>query len=134
MTETNPIVGHKTLAAPGGGYRHEPRRQNEADALMADIEAAKAKRAEDMPDEAAALSQMLDAHQRLKELGWSEAIYCPKDGTIFDAIEAGSSGIHKCHYSGQWPDGSWWIHSHGDLWPSRPILFRLTPNACSRGE
>ena len=38
-----------------------------------------------------ALRMMCDAYQRLKDFGWNDAIYCPKDGSIFDVIEAGSS-------------------------------------------
>lgn len=41
--------------------------------------------------------------------GWREASYCPKDGTHFQAIEAGSTGIHDANYTGEWPNGSWWI-------------------------
>ncbi len=73
----------------------------------------------------AAIERMFSAYQELKRLGWNDAIYCPKDGTWFDAIEAGSTGIHNCRYEGEWPKGSWWIADAGDLWPSRPILFRL---------
>ena len=93
------------------------------------FEAAKkrdAQRQELMPTEQDALNMMTDAFHRLKELGWREAMYCPKDGSTFDVIEPGSSGIHVAHYDGDWPDGSWWVHD-GDLWPSRPCLFRLTP-------
>jgi hypothetical protein len=93
--------------------------------LLDVIDEQEAKRAEDMPTEQDALSRMFDCVQRLKELGWNDATYCPKDGTVFNVIEAGSSGIHKAHYEGKWPDGTWWIHDNGDLWPSRPILFKL---------
>lgn len=93
-------------------------------------DAAKAKRAEAMPDEASALRAMHDAHTRLTELGWREAIYCPKDGSPFDVIEAGGTGVHRAYYEGEWPTGRWWITSpDGDQWPSRPILFRLDPEA-----
>jgi len=96
--------------------------------LLADIEKHKLNRAEKMPNEKAALKQMSEAFTRLKELGWQEAIYCPKDGSIFKAIEAGSTGIQEsCHYSGEWPTGRWWVSDAGDLWPSRPILFK--PNS-----
>ena len=71
-----------------------------------------------------ALLNLFEAYQDLKRLGWNDAIYCPKDGTWFDAIEAGSTGIHNCQYQGQWPNGGWWV-ADGDVWPSRPILFRL---------
>ena len=92
--------------------------------MLAEIEAAETERAKIMPNEEAALKVMFAAYQRLKELGFNEAIYCPKDGTLFDAIEAGSTGIGTCSYDGEWPNGRWWMHEAGDLWPSRPILWR----------
>lgn len=94
---------------------------------MALVNAQRAKREADMPTEKDALSVMHLAHIRLRELGWSDAIYCPKDGSRFEVIEAGSTGVFTCHYSGTWPEGSWWIEDAGDLWPSRPILYRLFP-------
>ena len=118
------IVGHKTLRDENGRRYHEPLTRGEVDAILAANDEAKAKRAELMPDEESAIRMMREAHQRLKELGWREAVYCPKDGSTFSAIEPGSSGIHACHYTGDWPKGSWWVHADGDLWPSRPILWK----------
>ena len=94
------------------------------EAILARADAAKRERAELMPDEWSALEVLFAAYKRLQELGFREAMYCPKDGSIFDAIEAGSTGIHPCNYRGTWSDGNFWIHEDGDLWPSRPILFR----------
>lgn len=91
---------------------------------IAEIKAAEEDRAKIMPTEDAALRVMFAAYQRLKELGFKEAIYCPKDGGTFDAIEAGSTGIGTCSYDGEWPTGRWWMHEAGDMWPSRPILWR----------
>jgi len=82
-------------------------------------------RAEKMPDEKAALNQMFEAYQRLKDLGWNHAMYCPKDGTVFDAISAGSTGICPTCYRGEWPDGKYWGFEASDMWPSNPILFKL---------
>ncbi|MEG3086205.1 hypothetical protein [Sphingomonas sp. PB4P5] len=96
------------------------------DALWAAADANKAKRAADMPTEQDAINALSSAYRRLKELGWNDPIYCPKDGSSFDVIEAGSTGIHSAHYEGEWPDGSWWIAEGGDLWPSRPTLYRPT--------
>lgn len=97
--------------------------EDEFSKAIAEIEVSKSARAEKMPDEKAALRQMFEAFTRLKELGWKEAIYCPKDGSMFSAIEAGSTGVHECSYSGEWPTGSWWVYD-GDAWPARPILWR----------
>ena len=73
------------------------------------------------------LDAMFQCYQALKACGWSDAIYCPKDGTQFLAIEAGSTGVFPCTYRGKWPDGTWWTEAHGDLWPSRPILWKPMP-------
>jgi hypothetical protein len=127
------IVGHKTFNTgardPETGFpqlRHEPLTRSEADALLASVEAAKKQRDELMPDERAAIKLFFDAWLRLKDFGWGEAIYCPKDGSPFEVIEAGSTGTHRCRYEGEWPTGSWWVED-GDIWPSRPVLFRLYP-------
>jgi hypothetical protein len=100
-----------------------PLTREEADALWKEAAKQQQDRADYMPSVDAALTLLTQAHQRLKELGWREAMYCPKDGTVFEIIEAGSSGIHRCHYDGEWPNG-WWVHADGDLCPSHPILWR----------
>lgn len=124
------VVGHKTISDGRGGYRHEPLRQSEADEIMRQVEAADARRKELMPDEQAARHMLFDAWLRLKDFGWKEAMYCPKDGRMFEVIEAGSTGVFKCEYNGEWPTGSYWIHSDNDLSPSRPVMYRdFPPNA-----
>ena len=92
--------------------------------IFEDWEKAKARRARQMPTEHDCLRVMMEAYLRLNDLGWLDAIYCPKDGSVFDSVEFGSTGIHSCHYEGEWPDGSWLVHDGGDLWPSRPSLYR----------
>lgn len=125
--QEDPIVGHKTFRDGPLGFRHEPLRASEAEALAAQVEAAEQRRKEMMPDERAAIRMLFDAYQRLKELGWNDPIYCPKNGSEFDVIEPGSTGIHRCHYRGEWPTGKWFIMSDGDMWPSRPVLYRKAP-------
>jgi hypothetical protein len=127
------VVGHKTIYTGEQDdhgfpkHRHEPLTRSEANAMWKQAEQAKAKRALDMPDVQSAINAMWSAHQRLQELGWREAIYCPKDGSEFEVIEPGSTGIHKAYYQGEWPNGSWNVLADGDVWPSHPILFRLYP-------
>ena len=132
----NDIVGHKTFSTgeinPATGFpelRHEPLTRAEGEALMAAVDAATAQRAADMPDEQSAINALFRAWQRLKDLGWNDPIYCPKDGSTFKVIEAGSTGIFDCVYSGQWPDGYWMTSDGIDLYPSSkpPVLFKLTP-------
>lgn len=98
------------------------------DTIWKHSEESERKRAEMMPDEITALKVMNEAYKRLKELGFKEAQYCPKDGSLFNSVEAGSIGISVCSYSGEWPTGHYWIHAADDLWPSRPILFRPITN------
>lgn len=92
-------------------------------AMLESSELEKEARAKKMPDEVAALMQLHEAYTRLKELGWSDAIYCPKDGSMFSAVCAGSVGVHKCNYTGEWPKGNWWVYD-GDAYTARPILWR----------
>ena len=104
------------------------------DKLWASAEADEQKRAADMPTEQDAINAIGQAYQRLKELGWNDAIYCPKDGSSFDVFEVGSTGIHSAHYEGKWPTGTWWIAEAGDLWPSRPTLYRVTEAELAKRE
>ena len=126
MPADRKIAGHKSFWRDGTHW-HEPLYEDEAKALLAACDAADKKRAEDMPNEKAAVQAMMEAWVRLKELGWREAEYCPKDGTPFLAIEPGSTGFHERHYDGDWPDGHWWVCDDSDMWPSRLILFKPLP-------
>ncbi len=131
-SDDDEVVGHKTFCE-GGVYRHEPLTAIEAKAIFDQIEAADERRKKDMPDERSAINAFFDAWQRLKDFGWERAIDCPKDGREFEVIEAGSTGIHRCIYRGDWPDGDWWIMDDGDLWPSRPTLYReINDQACQK--
>jgi hypothetical protein len=96
-------------------------------AIDAEHAAKMAARAAKLPDEKACLEAMFEAYDRLRELGWRDAIYCPKDGTVFLSISAGSTGIHECYYQGEWPKGSWWSYDAGDIWPAHPILWKAKP-------
>lgn len=115
--------GHRTFRE-NGITRHEPLTPDEAEALWRDAEERDRRRAELMPDEQAALDMLFEAFQRLKDLGWQEAIYCPKDGTVFDAVQAGITKTAACRYVGEWPRGGWEVIADDDLWPAHPILWR----------
>jgi hypothetical protein len=96
-----------------------------AAAVFAAWERSKRRRAREMPTEQDALEVMFRGWYRLKELGWRDAIYCPKDGSSFLVVEPGSTGIHRAHYWGEWPTGTWFVEDGGDLYPSTPTLFKL---------
>ena len=136
MTETpDDIVGHKTFDTGERDkhglpiLRHEPLTRTEGEAIWQAVEKSRAERALRMPDEKAAINAMFDAYDRLRELGWSDAIYCPKDGTHFQIIENGSTGVFDCVYEGKWPDGYWTAFDDRDAYPSSkaPALYRLYP-------
>jgi len=63
---------------------------------------------------------MFGAFTELKKLGWRESMYAPQDSSNFLAIEAGSTGIHECT---RHKDGHFWVYD-GDVWPSKPILWK----------
>jgi len=111
------IVGHKTFH-DANGYRHEPLTRSEADALLKAVDKAKRRRAKLMPDAKAAVMALWEAQKRLKELGWTEGIYCPKDGSTFKAVTLGSTGIFDCVCEGEWPDCTWTIFDEHDAYPS----------------
>lgn len=91
------------------------------DEMMDSFEKSRQWRADQIPDEAAAIKVMFEAWERLKALGWREAMYCPRDGSPVEFIEAGSTGIHR-----GWRDDKYFWIEDGDLWPSQigPMLFR----------
>lgn len=102
--------------------------REEIDALWGSIADADKWRAKNLPTEQHCLRAMFGAYQRLKELGWNDIMYGPKDGSITETISFGSTGIHPAHYDGEWPDGRWWIHDGGDLWSGQPVMYRKEPN------
>ena len=102
MTEKQKYFGHKTHADGS----HTPLSEEEAAALWEACEAEKARRAEAMPTTDEALRALSSAKQRLEELGWRRATYCPKDGEEFAVIEWGCTGIFPAVYYGEWPKGS----------------------------
>lgn len=81
------------------------------------------------PEERVLLLEMFQRYESLRKAGWQDIIYCPKDGTSFLSISAGSTGVHSCHYEGEWPKGSWWISEAGDMWPAYPILWKPIPGS-----
>jgi hypothetical protein len=119
--------GHMTMADGS----HVALTADEAKALWEATEAAQAKSEADFPDEQTALREISRAMQRLRDFRWRDGIYCPKDGSEFEIIEAGSTGVFRCRYDGEWPDGMWLTFADGDVYPSSrpPLMFRLLPEA-----
>lgn len=72
---------------------------------MKTVDANEKRKASLMPTSFEAVCLMHDAYDRLRQLGWSSGVYCPKDGSEFAVIEHGSTGIFTGRYSGEWPEG-----------------------------
>ena len=124
MTDDEPYYGHATMA----DGTHVPLSADEAKSLWDSAMAAKDAREAEMPTSDDALMVMHRGRERLKELGWREGQYCPKDGTPFAVIQYGSTGIFEGWYSGEWPTGYIYCcdyveHPHGLLFKE---LDRLT--------
>lgn len=88
---------------------------------------ARRRSADLMPDEQSAQRVLYMAWERLKDFGWNDPVYCPKDGTEFDVIELGSTGVFSGRYIGEWPKGIWETMDDRDVYPSsrQPAMFRL---------
>lgn len=96
------------------------------DQLLAEAHAARDDRARDMPSEQDAINAIYRGYSRLKELGWNDGIYMPKDGTVVTVIQVASTGQFDCSYTGEWPNGYFNTMEGRDVYPSRsvPPLFR----------
>lgn len=67
---------------------------------------------------------MFLAFDALRRQGWREAHGAPK-GQVLELIEPGSTGIHRGTRD---EEGHFWIEDAGDIYPSRPILYRPLTN------
>ena len=138
MSEPTKFYGHGTMA----DGTHVPLSQDEVKALWDSCQRANERRAEAMPDTVAALSTICDGRERLLELGWREATYCPKDGSVFAIIQYGSTGIFYASYHGEWPSGKLlscdhFSHPHGSMWKAVDKLNdaeRVTLEECEKRE
>lgn len=72
-----------------------------------------------------AMEKTHDLVSELQRDGWRSVDYCPKDGSVFLAWSPLVRGPYRCRYDGEWPNGRWWAMMDGDLWPDRPVLFKL---------
>lgn len=78
-------------------------------------------------DEDESIRLLHRADLRLKELGWRDARYAPKN-TPIECIEVGCAAVlTDCHRDdiGFWHTAPSHLSEH-DSWPIKPVLFRLT--------
>lgn len=97
--------GHKTLIDGS----HIPLTRDEADGLWKMAEDAKAQRAEAMPTAQDALRLLIQAKERLNELGWREGNFCIRANDECAVAQTGSTGMWK----GWLDDERKYVH-HGD--------------------
>ena len=74
------------------------------------------------------MQQICHLTNEMRNEGWSEISYCPKDGSSFLAWNPLCSLPYICTYSGKWPDGKWWAHVDGDVWPDKPMMWKPIPS------
>lgn len=76
------------------------------------------------------ITDFYKAYVALKDEGWQDAIYAPKDGTEIEIIEVGSTGIHKVAWSSfdhQPLDTCGCFFGGAEGYPSHPVLWRRVP-------
>lgn len=71
----------------------------QARAIWEECERKDAERAKTYPDSLSCLRAMSSAEERLKQLGWRDGRYCPRDGSTFATCQVGSTGMWKGFWS-----------------------------------
>ncbi len=74
-------------------------------------------------EERVELLNLFKAWQRLKDLGWKEAMYAPRSNRRLHVIEMGSTGIHPGERDSM---GRFWAYDV-ETYPANPILYREAP-------
>ena len=124
--------GHKTM--PDGS--HVPLTKDEAIAIMRAVETARAERARKMPTARNALHALIEAEQRMKELGWwLGGGLRVKPGDECAVAETGSTGmwrgrVHERFRNGM--DGQILLTSHRwsglcEKMPGEQLPYRASP-------
>lgn len=71
----------------------------QAKAMWQQIEHEDAKRALALPSSLDCLKAMCSAEGRMKQLGWRDGRYCPRDGSAFAVCQVGSTGMWRGYWS-----------------------------------
>ena len=80
-------------------------------------------RAEHLPTTDHCTVALLQVMERLRELGWRDAVeHAPKNRS-FDAIVLGGSGVHRCMWLGG-KTGGYFIEEAHDWWPARIVVWK----------
>lgn len=90
--------------------------------ILAEAQIRRRERADHLPTTNHCVVALLQTVERLREIGWRDACYAPKDRS-FDAIVMGGSGVHRCQWLGG-TAGGWFIEDTNDWWPAQIVVWR----------
>lgn len=97
-------------------------------AVLRAADAAKAARAEQLPDVNECLRVLQQVNLRLLELGWKSITYVPSNGGTAHAIHAIAPGctavLSVINLSNDPMQKNWFAEDSGDWWPCRPIWWK----------
>ena len=79
-------------------------------------------RAEHLPTTDHCTVALLQVMERLRELGWRDAEYAPRDRS-FNAIVLGGSGVHRCMWIGG-TTGGYFIEEAHAWWLARIVVWK----------
>jgi len=62
----------------------------------------------------------------MRQAGWRDVVSCPKDGRVFEAWKPQHPKWYICSYEGDWPDGRFYHHVNGVMFPDLPgpVMYR----------
>ena len=99
-------------------------------AILAEAEQQRDQRARALPTLDHCLIAMVQIMQRLRELGWRDAEYAPRDRT-FLGITPGSTRAVRCVHLGG-AEGAFFCEDGDDFWPVRILVWRELTDADRR--
>lgn len=96
------------------------------------LEYEKRQRRLKLPDQHTCVTAVVEAHRRLRELGWQDTWNAPTDGEPFQAYVSGYTEVCSCvTYEGSYPNGKFISHDdgiYGSVHQSseiQPLLIRV---------
>lgn len=127
-----PLKSLSTYRAIWDSPRHKGSEQ------LNQLEYEKRQRRLKLPDQQACVTAVVEAHQRLRDLGWLDTWNVPTDGEPFQAFVSGYTEICSCvTYEGSYPNGKFISHYDGIYGSAhqssevQPLLIRLKHGTCT---
>ena len=76
-----------------------------------------------MPTTEDALWRIMEAKDRLHDLGWISGVHAPKTGEEVEVLQIGSTGIFKAYYEVHMNEFIWWDGDTSEL-GGQPFMYR----------